>query len=87
MAKNNAVLTQEQKDNKQKEIDKIKEQIEAFESKLTALKITKLVRSTHKVGITGGPELSLPGAMCWESHSMNCLTWSTDCKHIVDWAR
>ena len=44
--KNNTVLTKEQKDNKQKEIDKIKEQIAALESKLTNL--TKLVKSTHQ---------------------------------------
>ena len=44
--KNNTVLTKEQKDNLQKEIDKIKEQIAALESKLTDL--TKLVKSTHQ---------------------------------------
>ena len=44
--KSNTVLTKEQKDNLQKEIDKIKEQIAALESKLTDL--TKLVKSTHQ---------------------------------------
>ena len=28
----------------------------------------------------GGQGLSLPVTMYWESCSMNCLTWPTDCK-------
>ena len=38
-----------------------------------------------KVFITGGLRLSLPWAVYWESHSMNHLSWPTDCKENIQW--
>ena len=38
-----------------------------------------------KVGIMGDLKGKPSWAMYWESYSMNCLTWPTDCKENIQW--
>ena len=46
--KKNCVLIKKQQNDKQDKIDSIKRQTEGFESKLTPLKVTKMVKSMHE---------------------------------------
>ena len=83
----NAVLSEDQIKEKKEEIAKLKTQTESFGSQLTPLQLTKALTTTLRrlVGILGEQGPSLPGAMYWESHSMNPLTGQLIVRYTVGW--
>ena len=78
----NPYLTSTKRAQLEDQVDAINAQLKAFEQQLTQ---KSRGQHTSEASITDAKGKAFPGRMPWENHSMNCLTWPTDCKENIQW--